>query len=793
MSVFPYPEDDSPESVNLDSEERLKKPSSLRQLHNKFCLDDADTSANRAAIDELMNFVPPYDQKELESRGMGGRFNVNSGNAAAIVNEAIGTYLDIWTSPSKLVEIVLDATVDPETRKVNADIMSDEWTKMIRDWDQSTPNILMLSGIFVSQGIAIPWFEDKATMVYTVASLEDCKFDNDAVAITSKIEAMTMQLSMSAPELHAKIEGHDGETWVNGWNVPVVKHLLATAMPKGDDSTWWNYEETARLIKSCRVGAGVALPRINLIYGVMRELDGTISLYATSRDDYSSANEKSPNPPDLDEWAYKKTSAFENASQMFQIFPFSMGSKGRIYTIRGLGYPLYEPGQADNILRCKMMDGAAHRSGEMFQAEGTIDSIEDLQFIDLGFGVVVPKGLRGVPANNMLRFDESIGYVLKENEAILAKHSRGLASNTLIDQPTARRNEMQVTAELEHDNKMQGFAISLFYGPFDSLIRELVRRAFTESQTDLTASILCDRMKEACIQRGVPKELFSRIDLAATRATRLSGAGSKSSRLIGFQQMGALFSSMDDQGQEFFNYDYAAEIKGDDAAMRYFGKPGERRGHVDMALAQLENNDLLEGQMIDPVDGENHMVHLRTHLEALVTGIEEVNQGQVDISDWTMRNIPLYKHCVDTLAVTSVHESRIPELNSYRQQIQQAGEVIDNGLRHINKIRQQEQEQAAAAQAAGQPTAVEGQPTQGGAPAQQAAPAGNGPSPAQADNDLKMAKIFAESHAKIQAMHEMNNAKIEIMKQQSIVKNQLLDAETAADIRRKEVLARATG
>jgi hypothetical protein len=285
-------------------------------------------------------------------------------------------------------------------------------------------------------------------------------------------------------------------------------------------------------------------------------------------------------------------------------------------------------------------------------------------------------------------------------------------------------------------------------------------------------------MKDACIARGVPRDVLGKIDLEATTASRLSGAGSKGSRLIAFQQLGQLYAEMDAQGKEFFNYDFAAEIKDQNAADRYFGKPGERRGHVDVALAQLENNDLLEGTMIVPVDGENRMVHLAEHIEELVAGIEEVNQGLVEIADWTIRNIPLYRHCVDTLELTTVHESRMQQLNSYRKQIQQAGEIIDNGLRHINKMREQgDMSQGLAPQGGG-----EGTP---------ASPEDQKANAAQQDNDLKMAKIFAEAQAKIQMMREMSQAKQAIMHEESTARILTMDAQAAADIRRKEVLARA--
>ncbi|MCB1132545.1 MAG: hypothetical protein KDN05_15575, partial [Verrucomicrobiae bacterium] len=435
-----------------------------------------------------------------------------------------------------------------------------------------------------------------------------------------------------------------------------------------------------------------------------------------------------------------------------------------------------------NIVRCKLLDAAMHRASEVYQPESEIESIDDVRFIDLGHAVIAPKGLRGVQAMNTQQLDKGIGFALESNERVMAKHSAGLSSSTLVQNPNARRNELQVTAELEYTNKMQGFAISLFYGPYEKYMRELLRRSYSETQRDPLLNRMVQRMKDACMRRGVPQEVLGRIDYEATKATRLQGAGSKGSRLIAYQQLGELYASMDPQGQENFNFDFATEIRDAEAAERYFGRPGERRGHVDISLANLENNDLLEGTMVEPVPGENSMVHLGIHIEELVIGLEEVNSGQIDIAEWTMRNIPLWRHCVDTLDATSVPEAMMSQLNSYRQQVQQAGEIINNGLRHINKLRD-----------------GQGDMSQGMAPNdEQAAMEGGVPmspeqSASQQDNDLKMARIFAEGQAKIEILRQTSQAKIDIMKQESIARILTHNAEMQADLRRKEILARAQG
>lgn len=791
---------DLPEDDSTEKPERIGCPNTLRALHDRFSEADQWTSDNRAIVQELMDFVAPYDEKKLEEVGQGDRFNVNFGLAASVKNEAVGAYLDIFTSPVTLAKIPLKPEVDESQRELWSDEMAQEFTTMIRSWDGMTSNVLLLADQFVTHGIGIPWFEDQNNLLFKVGGLEDFKFDAEAVAIPSQIECFTLEREFSIPELFAKIEGKEDQDEVNGWNVAQIKALITAAKPAGVETNW-NYERAARLVKSSRTTYGNLLPTVKVIWGVVRELDGQISVYACGKDcaTYDRTKIKADKAKMLDAleaggeevWLYQKRNSYKDANRCFQIFPFSVGNKNKIYTIRGLGYFLHEAGQADNILRCKMMDAAMHRSGEMFQSTNKIDSLDDVKFIDLGGAMIAPPALKSIQVPNTQQLDRTIGFAISSNGEMIQRHSAGLSSSSLVDNPNARRNELQVTAELEHMNKMTGFAIELFYTPWDKLIRELVRRAFQETQTDLVAKALVKRMKDRLLAKGIPEEVFDQIDLEAVVSTRVIGAGSRSSRIIAFQQMSQLYSSMDPQGQENFMQDFATEMGGAEKAIRYFGVPGIRRGHTDQTIAQLENNDLLESEWVEPVDGENRIVHLGIHLEALTSGIEAVNEGSADLAEWTMHNIMLFRHSVDTLERTTVHPSMQSVLNGYRQQIQQVGEIIDNGLRHINKL--QEEGKLAPTQDGQPQMGPDGQPVEGQQQDPAVAQQKQEMAASEMDHQLRLRQMFAEGMAKIQMAKVTTQAQIALDKMKAMAEIGTMDIKTAAEVRRKEAMAKAGG
>jgi hypothetical protein len=255
----------------------------------------------------------------------------------------------------------------------------------------------------------------------------------------------------------------------------------------------------------------------------------------------------------------------------------------------------------------------------------------------------------------------------------------------MMNEDNGRQTKLEVSTKLDFINKQNSFAVTLFYGPYDKITREKVRRAFTVRQKDPEAAARVKEMKERCIARGVPEDLFKKIDFKRVRATRIIGTGSRVSRVMLMDQLREGYSTWDAVGRKNYDYDRAMMLGGVELADRYAGKANESRVPYDASIAMLENFQLLEGDYMEPMDGQLHMVHLPLHIEKLELGLKGVDEGQIDLMAWTMEHQQLYNHCVATLEVTVVHESVQPELNMYQQKVQQIGEMVVNGLKMINK------------------------------------------------------------------------------------------------------------
>lgn len=694
MSLFSESEESLELLQTLDEEtyeppsERLGSPEALRAIYDKLKDDDSDGSYNRSLIQGQMDFVPPHDDIELENKGQSDRFNITTGEGPAIKNEAVAAYMDIYTTPKVLADIPLDGTIDKQQADAWSSILAEEFTAMDRNDDASLPLHLQLSDTYVTHGVAIAYFDDKYTMRYSVAGLDHFKFPRNTGIVSSEVEATTALGYYTVTQLYAK-----ARSGAEGWNEDMVKLAILQSTASTSNKDWNNWELIQRDIKANEIYVNSICPPIEVVHGWFQEFDGKVSYYISAK------NPLSKKGGVKEEFLFKSRGFFDSADQGFQIFPFSVGNGGKLYTVRGLGYLIYQLCNAMDIMHCKLLDNARVSSSLIVQP-GSTEDMQDMQLTDFGGGIAIPPNMKLPERQLAQNLNNSLIPAINESRNILNRATGGLASGNMMMQPEQdRRTKLEVSSQLDYINKLNSFAINLFYGPYDKIMREKVRRAFTVPQKDRVAKKRVIEMKARCLARGVPEEVFSKIDFKGVRASRIIGTGSRSSRIMLMDQMQQMYSTWDAVGRSNFEYDYLVELVGVDKAERYAGKPNETRLPYDHKIATLENLEMLEGDVVSPIDGENHMVHLPVHIDELEAGLQGVDEGQVDIMQYTMKHKTIYEHCVATLEMTTVHETVQPELNQYNQRIQQIGEIVMNGLKMINKQNRENDVQAQNAEA----------------------------------------------------------------------------------------------
>lgn len=775
--------DDSVKEIDQETlqvpKERISTPEALRGMFVKFREDDTDSAENRTIIQEMKDFAPPHDDEELEDKGQGDRFNITSGEGPALINEAVSAYMDIHEKPRTLLTLPLLPEIG-ENAEDWGQIMAEEFTSYIRSQDTSLPYFLQLADKYVTHGVAITYFDDPWSVQYKVGGLDTFKFPRKAGIVSSRQNIVVCSDFMDIVDLYGKISGGAAP----GWDENMVKRVIS--LHAGKKKPEWNdFEEVQREIKANDLYVSSICEPIKIIWGWVREYNGTWSLYMTTEEAVKDASSEK------EVFLFRRPSFYENVERAFQIFAFSVGNGGRLYTVRGLGYLIFQLCNAMDIMNCQMLNAAVTQSSLIVQPN-TTDDMKDMQIINFGYGLAIPPSCRIPERPVSANLLNTLIPAIRENREVLNHVTGGLTAGGAINEEGDRKTKLEISAKLDFLNKLNSFAVSLFYPSYENILKEQVRRAFTVRQRDPIQKAAIDRMMKRCEERGVDKSAFEKIDFSRIRCHRLLGNGSMASRIGLMDQVQPFYSAWDDVGRKKFDHDYVSDVLGYDKADEYAGKLTQKREPLDASIAVIENEFLIEGHYIEPRDGQMHMVHIPIHLEELEVGLQGVDDGTVDLRDWTMQHYQLYKHVSATIEMTTVHESMQATLNQYNQRAQQIGEIANNGMRMINKEArenaQAQMEEQAQAQAQGmqQQVGPDGQPIQQVDPVQAAKVQLIKQEQAQKDIAFKM-KISQEVQlhlARLKVMNETGKNKMVLDTQKAMVEIETQRARNAALLQR---------
>ena len=775
--------EDYPVGLAKKGKERLANVEQLRSVHWKMSDDDRTSERNRAKIQDLGDYKPPLNSEMLKKSGQKGRFNINFGEYARLLSEAESSYIDGYESPEHLVPIKLNRGVFSEVEQaMHERTMSDEYTKLLRGWDGGYFNYALTVQQFLSQGIGLMFFEDADTWQWTGAGLREFKFPRKTKAHCDAVEICTSEGQIGLARLSNIIEDEEAAKEA-GWNVEVVR----AAVEGANTDDLYDYENAEDLQEKAKANdfdeEEDTFHPVNVIYSWVKELDGTISFYIGTLRSKTDPNDDDTEPTP-DDYLYSKKEAYANFGEAMQIFPYSTGNKGNIYTIRGIGFTVYPQVMASNLMQSAMLDSARDSMSVKYTAPAERE-INNIPFVNAGPATFVPHHLNPLKDQFQPDLSKIAIPVLDLLGQQLAAKSSSSSMSSVFNNKQDRRSAEEVGSAMEHFNSLNDGARLLFSRPWRAVLSSSCIRAFNPIQ-DETSEVgsMALVMQKACVDLGVPPEAFEQIDLHETKTSIPVGAGSKAARSAQFEAGATLYQEMDDVGRANFNKDRAIHHFGVQNAKRYLNFEDKPREIIDERIAILENNDLMEGTWIEPSNSEVSIVHLRVHLQPMEEMIQAVEEGQMELLDFTNKAEVLYKHAEATIQMTAVPEEKADELNMYEQKLQQIGEYLNNGIREREKLQREQAEQ----EAQGQQQGAEGDPAAEAKVQVEQMKLQVKEAEAQISIERKQTENMLDAEKKSREI-----AHIDMLHKQKMIQNQedalqkmqLKDSETAATIKRK--------
>lgn len=723
--------------------DRIKDSKSLHEIYKKLKDADDKSSRNRAEIQAMFDGVPPYSDADLQASGQAYRCNVNFDEASAILESATAGYIDLIHSVEHLLSLKTEYG-DSKTRAEYNDILAQELTRAIRSWPQFHFNYQLLVQNFVAHGVGITYWEDDIDWRWRVSMFGDFLIPRKTLACEDEIEIAICVRSYQVHQLYRFIEDPEAAAEM-GWNVEEVRKAIVKAT-NGSSSTsaFTDWEAIQREFKNNDLFTGTAgASEVKVLHAWVKEFDGTVSYYMTLENN------------EAEKFLCVKKSLYRHVNSAFVFFPFGIGTNGYYHSIRGLGYKIFPQIQLSNRLRCQMADGAMLSSTLLLQPSDE-QALEDLNFTYYGPYSVLAPGTVNVVERAMPDVSKTAMPFLNDLVSQMQVKTGVYEGAKSAINDNREKTKLETQAILSGQARLSLAALNLFYEPWGRVLKETVRRfvcgCYVEGEAG-SREIL--EFKERCLMRGVPPEAIAMIDIDSVRPLRAIGSGSESARLLATDELTQLMPGFDEYGRKAAIRDRVAARFGYDLADRYAPSPNaEARPVIDVKVAMLENNEMRSGSSIAILPNENHLEHSKIHLTALGEVAGAIESGEAPVEQVVDYMVTLFGHTTEHVEYVS-QDTTIPEEGAMlRQALQQFGEVVNNSVKQVQRMREQAAEQGSE---------------------QQAAPD---------DVGMQLQQKFQEHQVKLQMMQEVHNAKLNMRAAEVRQKMALRDAEVASKISR---------
>lgn len=655
---------------------RLKNAVEGREVYKRMRKADELAAKERARVQAMLDGERPMDQAELDQNGLGEICNVNWGQAEQLLNLATSPYIDLLES----VDVFITTPVgfgDPQMRPEWETVIAEEFTRMLRNWPEFFPRYLYLIQQFLAHGVVVAFFEDEIDWRPQIAPIGDFLIPRQTRASDEEIEVCAIVRGVACHELYQKIEDEKLATEL-GWDVAATKKAIVGAVQVKDDNTSINWEFLQREFKNNDIGYsnGAEASEVKLVFMWVRETDGSISQVIFPETD-----------SDNKRFLFKGQSKFKTTTQAFTSFCYGVGTNGYFHSIRGLGTKIFSTVQALNRLRCRFFDGIMASSMMMLEAENE-EAIENLSLVHIGPFIIKPQGTKFLPMD-VPNYNQSVLPGMQDLNTLLQQQA-GQYSTEAIFNAQRERTRYEVQAQLESLSNINIAALTLFYQPWERLLKELLRRVSRQDYfpQDPGGEAVAN-FRGRCVERGVPVEALLSIDTRRAKVVRAIGNGSSAARSAIMNQLYQLSQNYDPQGRQLVLRDLTRTIGGVEAADRYAPAPEQQRPPMEAKTAMLENNQLRMGMPVEALPTEMHAIHLPIHVQEIEQFIMAVDQGQTSLVEATQQMVPIYEHAM----AHAEFMQGDPSYPMFKQRLQQIGEYVNNGIKAIGKL-QREQAQA---------------------------------------------------------------------------------------------------
>jgi len=655
---------------------RIKDPQALISTYWTLHTADWQASRQRALYQSMIDGAPPYAPGKDRSEGISGRVNVNWGLAAQAQEEAEMPYNDILDALDVFGDIPTSFG-DEKSQDTWGTVISEEITRMLKNWDDFHPLWQQNAHLFVAEGVSFAFHEDEQDWRYRIYGQQFLKFPRRIPANVNKIDIVTCKVDMLPHELYRKVENAkvaEDSYWNRNAVIEAIKDTCAQhTLPTNDPQEW------EKAWKDNDINLGTTVSCVETVHGWVREVDGTVSQYISRMDGNG-------------EFLYKCEGKHRAMSSVMFAYLYGVGSNGDFQSIRGLGQKLFSSSTGLNRLICKELDMAIHAATPYLQCDNE-DAGQENAVRPMGPYMVVQSGFQFVEkmmppfAQNLVPAIEQIKEIYRARAMPYSPVSANGTDNT-------QRTKYEWQMKTEQQGKLSSAGMNLFFAAWRRHFKEIVRRICRKDYSAAEpGGAEVWEFRRRCLERGVPGEAIDAVDIDRIEINTGIGKGSASERksVLGVLNE-QLYYRLDQEGQQMLTRDTAAAYAGTRYASRLVPPVAGLRPPVDLQIAGLENDLMALGQPANVIPNQDHMVHVQTHLQRLTEINGKLTEMQIEMEPAINQMFPIWDHANQHMPYLDPEN---PSVREYKEALEQLGEVIINGKKHIDAEAQRGQEEGA--------------------------------------------------------------------------------------------------
>ena len=651
----------------------MKKLSTASKAHDivKNLIDaDKFRSTKRIKVDGMIAGNPPYDPQKMKETGQGHRTNVNFREAEGIINQRNSAFFHLFLGGSCFMQARLK---DPQKfmgrSRFWESIVTDEITKLIRTWDDFEYEMMTIADSMNTHGDAFPLLKDPDDWKFCTYRTGSVLFPKNTKASAGYIGSCVILDVMTVPQLMKKMDKA-------GWTNKSIKASIktATAEHRPIESEW---EDLQKDIENDALAYEIGdAEEVKIAHILMKEDDGKITHAIIER----GADQK--------DFLYKKEGSYESISEILIPFICNIGN-GYFHGLKGIGHRIFPTVQINNRFLCRAVDGAQD-SASLVIGFGSGTSREG-KILRVGNNIVLPPGAelqRNDLSTNLQGITSIYGLLTSVNQSSVGVKRPGISAVAQNEKAksTARGESMQAMEEVE----LQATDLALYYRQADMLYREVGKRIMTVASSK--------KFRQRCIDRGIPEGLL-KPDLWIFKAPRVIGAGSKVMQSLSTQEMLSIAPFLRSENGKHNLIDDFIEVRGGPEAVTRYNPPMEDATMPSKShqIAQLENNDMIEGKGVVVSVEDWHVPHLESHLNYFIQYVQSVVEDLNEESLMSaMKAVPqALDHIGNHMAYLKgdmLHESQFGDFQGKVKQLVDAFKQIEASYQSFAQQQKKEQE-----------------------------------------------------------------------------------------------------